>query len=309
MSFVDAHDFSVDLVLRVLGIPASTYYDWRARQAEPSRRAREDAELLAMIDAIRGEHEFAATYGSPRVWLELRNRGVKVGRKRVERIMRVNGRQGAYLRKGWKHGSTRQNPRHTAAPDLLGRDFTATAPNQKWVADLTRILTGEGILWLASVRDAFANKVVGWDSGPRATTELVLSALDYAIWSRDVRDGQLIHHSDKGCQYTAVRFTQRLVDAGIAPSTGSVGDSFDNALAENLWSTLKIELIHWPATTFATRAEAQSALFRYIDGWYNPRRIQQGLDGRSPDEYEAAWHARRHQHRPATLQPEGAGSR
>lgn len=92
---------------------------------------------------------------------------------------------------------------------------------------------------------------------------------------------------DKGCQYTAVRFTQRLLDAGIAPSTGSVGDSFDNALAENLWSTLKIELIHWPATTFATRAEAQSALFRYIDGWYNPRRIQQGLDGRSPDEYEA----------------------
>jgi len=153
-----------------------------------------------MIDAIRGEHEFAATYGSPRVWLKLRRRGVRVSRKRVERIMRVNGRRGAYLRKGWKGGSTKQNPRHTAAPDLLGRDFTATAPNTKWVADLTRILTGEGLLWLASVRDAFANKVVGWDSGPRATTELVVSALDYAIWSRDVRDGQLIHHSDKGCQ-------------------------------------------------------------------------------------------------------------
>ena len=137
MSFVDAHDFSVDLVLRVLGIPASTYYDWRARQAQPSRRAREDAELLAMIDAIRGSHEFAATYGSPRVWLKLRRRGVRVSRKRVERIMRVNGRRGAYLRKGWKQGSTRQNPRHTAAPDLLGRDFTATAPNTKWVADLT----------------------------------------------------------------------------------------------------------------------------------------------------------------------------
>ena len=194
--------------------------------------------------------------------------------------------------RGWKGGSTRQNPHHTAAPDLLGRDFTATAPNTKWVADLTRILTGEGLLWLASVRDAFANKVVGWDSGPRATTELVVSALDYAIWSRDVRDGQLIHHSDKGCQYTSVRFTQRLVDAGIAPSTGGVGDSFDNALAENLWSTLKIELIYWPATTFATRAEAQAALFRYIDGWYNPRRIQAGLDGLSPDEYEAAWQAR-----------------
>ena len=224
MSFVDAHDFSVGLVLRVLGIPASTYYDWRPGGRAPSRRAREDAELLGLIDEIRGESEFAATYGSPRVWLELRNRGVHVGRKRVERIMRVNGRKGAYLRKGWKHGSTRQNPRHTAAPDLLGRDFTAPAPNTKWVADLTRILTGEGVLWLASVRDAFANKVVGWDSGPRVTTELVVSALDYALLSRDVRAGRLIHHSDKGCQYTALRFAKRLVDAGIAPSTGSVGD-------------------------------------------------------------------------------------
>ena len=196
MNFVDAHDFSVDLVLRVLGIPASTYYGWRARRVNPSQRQRDDTELLGLIDEIRGEHEFAATYGSPRVWLELRRRGVRVGRKRVERIMRVNGRQGAYLRRGWKHGSTRQNPHHTAAPDLLGRDFTTVAPNQKWVADLTRILTSEGVLWLASVRDAFSNKVVGWDSGNRATTELVVSALDYALLSRDVHDGQLIHHSD-----------------------------------------------------------------------------------------------------------------
>jgi len=211
MSFVDAHDFSVDLVLRVLGIAASTYYDWRARRTNPGTRARRDAELLGMIDAIRGEHEFAATYGSPRVWLELRRRGVWVSRKRVERIMRVNGRRGAYLRKGWKGGSTKQNPRHTAAPDLLGRDFTATAPNTKWVADLTRILTGEGVLWLASVRDAFANEVVGWDSGPRATTELVVSALDYAIWSRDVRDGQLVHHSD----YAEVCVKPRICGDGL----------------------------------------------------------------------------------------------
>ena len=110
-------------------------------------------------------------------------------------------------------------------------------------------------------------------------------------------------------QYTSVRFTQRLVDAGIAPSTGGVGDSFDNALAENLWSALKIELIYWPATTFATRAEAQAALFRYIDGWYNSRRIQAGLDGLSPDEYEAAWQARQSQPHSATLQPEGAETR
>ena len=164
-------------------------------------------------------------------------------------------------------------------------------------------------MWLASVRDAFSNKVVGWDSGARATTELVLCALDYAILSRDVRDGQLIHHSDKGCQYTSIRFTQRLLDAGIAPSTGGVGDSFDNALSENLWSTIKIELIYWPATTFATRVEAQAALFRYIDGWYNRRRIQAGLAGLSPDQYEATWHARHHHPQTATLQPEGADPR
>lgn len=112
-----------------------------------------------------------------------------------------------------------------------------------------------------------------------------------------------------GCQYTSIRFTQRLLDAGIAPSTGGVGDSFDNALAENLWSTIKVELIYWSTTTFATRAEAQTALFRYIDGWYNPRPIQVGLDGFSPNEYEAAWHTRQHQPQPATLQPEGANPR
>ena len=156
------------------------------------------------------------------------------------------------------------------------------------MADLTRIMTGEGVLWLASARDAFSNRVVGWATAARADTTLVLRALEYGLWSRDVRAGQLIHHSDKGCQYTAVRFTQRLVDAGVAPSTGSVGDSYDNAVAENLWSAIKVELLYWPGTTFATRAQAEAAIFRYIDGWYNPRRIQVGLGGLSPDEYEAA---------------------
>ncbi|HYQ68801.1 IS3 family transposase [Actinophytocola sp.] len=303
MSFIDAHTFSVDLVLRVLGIPPSTYYDWRARQSAPSRRALQDAHLLEMIVKIRTAHEFAGTYGSPRVWLELRRQGVRVGRKRVERIMREHGLAGAFLRKGWKGGSTRQNPRHTAAPDLVDRQFDADEPNRLWVADLTRIMTGEGVLWLASIRDAFSNKVVGWATAARADTELVLSALGYALRSRDVRDGQLTHHSDKGCQYTALRFTQRLTDAGIAPSTGSVGDSFDNALAENLWSTLKTELIYWPATTFTTRAEAEAAILRYIDGWYNPRRIQEGLGGLSPDEFEQTRHIRQ-QTRPATLPAE-----
>ena len=290
MSFIDAHDFPAGLVLRVLGIPESTYYDWRARRASPSRRELDDAALLEQILKVRSVNEFAATYGSPRVWLELRRQGVRVGRKRIERLMREHGLQGAHLRRGWKHGSTRQNPNHTAAPDLVDRDFRAEAPNRLWVADLTRLVTGEGALWLASVRDAFANRIVGWATDPRATTALVLTALNHALRSRDVRAGELIHHSDKGAQYTALRFTQRLVDAGVAPSTGSTGDSFDNALAENLWSTIKIELVYWPGTTFATRAEAEHALIRYIDGWYNPRRIQAGLDGLSPDEYEDAYH-------------------
>jgi len=161
MSFLSAHDFPVGLVLRVLGIPASTYYDWPARQAAPSRHALDDEALLEQITKVRSVNEFAATYGSPRVWLELRRQGVRVGRKRVERLMREHGLAGAHLRRGWKHGSTRQDPRHRAAPDLGERDVRVTAPNRLWVADLTRIVTGEGVLWLASIRDAFANRIVG----------------------------------------------------------------------------------------------------------------------------------------------------
>ena len=189
MSFIAAHDFPAGLVLRVLGMAESSYYDRRARKVTPSRRELDDAVLLEQICKIRTAHEFAATYGSPRVWLELRRQGVRVGRKRVERLMRTHGLQGAHLRRGWKGGSTRQNPHHTAAPDLVERDFRASGPNRLWVADLTRILTGEGVVWLASVRDAFANRIVGWATDPRATTTLVLTALNHALRPRDVRAG------------------------------------------------------------------------------------------------------------------------
>jgi putative transposase len=154
MSFIDAHDFPAGLVLRVLDVAESTYDDWRARRMSPSRRELDDAALLEQILKLRDAHEFAATYGSPRVSLELRRQGVRVGRKRVERLMRTHGLQGAHLRRGWRHGSTRQNPQHTAAPDLVERDFRAEAPNRLWVADLTRLVTGEGVLWLATVRGA-----------------------------------------------------------------------------------------------------------------------------------------------------------
>jgi putative transposase len=205
--------------------------------------------------------------------------------------VRAHGLQGAFLRKRWRC-STRQDPRAVPAPDLVNRDFTAPAPNRLWVADLSRIPTGQGPLWLASVRDAFSRRIVGWKTSDRANTDLVLGALEYGLWGRpgnaDPAQPRLIHHSDRGAQYTAVRFTQRLQDAGAQPSMGSVGDSYDNALAENFFSTLKLELVY--RTSFRTREDAELELFRYIDGWYNPHRIQRRLGWRSPDEYEADYY-------------------
>jgi putative transposase len=291
MSFVTKHRdrFGVELILRVLGIAVSTFYGWVAQQRDPSKRHRDDQ---ALIDRIRGIHDRSGqTYGAPRVHAQLRRDGVRVSRKRVERLMRAHGLQGAFLRKRWRC-STRQNPRATPAPDLVDRNFTAAAPNRLWVADISRIPTGEGPLWLASVRDAFSRRIVGWKVSDRADTDLVLGALEYALWGRgldgDPAQRRLIHHSDRGAQYTAIRFTQRLADAGIRPSMGSVGDSFDNALAENFFSTLKVELVY--RTSFRTREEAELALFGYVDGWYNPHRIQKALGWRSPDEYEADYH-------------------
>jgi transposase InsO family protein len=204
--------------------------------------------------------------------------------------MRAAGLQGAFVRKRWR-GSTRQDPRATPAPDLVNRQFTVAEPNRLWVADISRIPTGEGPLWLASVRDAFSRRIVGWKSSDRADTDLVLGALEYAIWGRDLDSGgdpdldpdrrRLIHHSDKGAQYTAIRFTHRLADAGIAASTGTVGDSYDNALAENFFSALKVERVY--RTSFRTREEADLALFRYIDGWFGTRTASRsGLAGAAP---------------------------
>jgi putative transposase len=292
MSFVAEYRdrFGVEPILRVLEIPTSTFYGWLAQQRRPCQRRRDDQVLLGKIRAVH--RRSGGTYGAPKVHAQLRRDGVQVSRKRVERLMRTHGLQGAFLRKRWRCCSTRQDPKAIPAPDLVNRDFTAPAPNRLWVADLSRIPTGEGPLWLAAVRDAFSRRIVGWKASDRADTDLVLGTLEYALWGRGLDSGpaqrRLIHHSDRGAQYTAIRFTQRLADAGIQPSMGSVGDSFDNALAENFFSTLKVELVY--RTSFRTREEAELELFRYIDGWYNPHRIQRRLGWRSPDEYEADYH-------------------
>jgi transposase InsO family protein len=271
MSFVAEHRdlFGVEPILRVLEIPTSTFYGWLAQQRHPCQHRRQD-ELLA--GKIRAVHQRSGgTYGAPRVHAQLRRDGIRTSRKRVERLMATHDLQGAFRRKRWRC-STRQDPTATPAPDLVNRDFTAPAPNRLWVADISRIPTGEGALWLASIRDAFSRRIVGWKASDRADTELVLGALEYAIWGRgldgagDPAQRRLVHHSDRGAQYTAIRFTQRLADAGIQPSMGSVGDSLDNALAENFFSTLKIERVY--RTSYRTREQAELDLFRYIDGWF-----------------------------------------
>jgi putative transposase len=295
--------FGVEPILRVINIRTSTYYGWVKRQTDPCERTIIDQSLLTEITAV---HERSGgTYGAPRVHATLARRGIRVGRKRVERLMRTHRLQGAFLRRKWRIPSTRRDPRATPAPDLVNRQFTAPAPDRLWVADATRIPVGEGVLWLAAVRDAFSNRIVGWKTSDRCDTDLILGALEYGIWSRQVRDGQLIHHSDRGSNYTSFRFANRLSDNGILPSMGSVGDSYDNALMENFWSTLKIELVY--RRTWRTRDQAENAIFGYIDGWYNTERIQKDLGWLSPDEYEAAWYAQ--QANPATVELEPAGDR
>ncbi|MGW3828133.1 IS3 family transposase, partial [Streptomyces sp. NPDC005071] len=222
-----------------------------------------------------------------------------VGRKRVERLMRQAGLAGISPRRG--KSFTRRDPDAELAPDLVQRDFTAHAPNRLWVTDLTMVSTLEGPLWLSAIRDAFSRRVVAWETSARADADLVLTSLEYALASREVTPGELVHHADHGTQYTSIKLTTRLVRAGIQASMGSVGDSFDNALAENLWMLVKTECIR--GRTFDTRAEANLALFEYIDGFYNPRRIQKRLGYLSPIEFEEKHYASQAATEPVNLKP------
>ncbi|WP_327280710.1 IS3 family transposase [Streptomyces sp. NBC_01205] len=275
----------VEPVLRELNIPSTTYYRWRQAETEPCERHRRDAELTSKIRQVHDES--GGIYGSPRVHAVLKREGTRVGRKRVERLMRQAGLAGISPRRS--KSFTRRDPDADLAPDLVQRDFTASGPNRLWVTDLTMITTLEGPLWLSAIRDAFSRRVVAWETSARADADLVLTTLEYALASREATPGELIHHADHGCQYTSVKLTTRLVRAGIQASMGSVGDSFDNALAENLWMLIKTEGVR--GRTFATRAEANLALFEYIDGFYNPRRIQKRLGYLSPIEYEEKHYA------------------
>jgi putative transposase len=235
---------------------------------------------------IREIHEKSkGTYGVPRIHAELADEGVHVGRKRVARLMRAENLRGVSRRKVLHTTQRKQNAR--PAPDLVQRNFSASAPNRLWVADITYVATWTGWLYLAVVVDVWSRKVVGWAMSTHLRTILVLDALQMAVQQRRPED--VIHHSDQGSQYTSVAFGQRCRNAGVRPSMGSVGDCYDNAMCESFFATLECELLD--RNTFHNPTEARQAVFTFIEGWYNPERRHSALDYLSPNRYEAL-HAR-----------------
>jgi putative transposase len=266
----------VATLCRVLGVSPSGYWAWHSRQ--PSPRMRADTELSQRITAIHKRSR--GTYGSPRVHAQLRAEGVRCGRKRVARLMRLAGLEGCHRRRFVV--TTRPKATATPAPDLVNRVFQTEAPDRLYVADITYIDTDEGFLYLGAVEDAFS-RVVGWSMAEHLRTELVLRALDMAIWNRQPDPG-VIHHSDHGSQYTSIAFGKRCRQAGVVPSMGTVGDCFDNAMAESFFASLECELLD--RCHFTTRDEARLAVFDYIEVFYNRERLHSSLGYLSPAEFE-----------------------
>jgi putative transposase len=261
---------------RVLDVSASGYYAWVKRPL--SRRRREDG---AVLEQIRHWHQASrGTYGAPRIHRDLRAAGVRVGRKRVARLLQAAGLRGVSRRR-WITTTVRA-PRARPAPDLVQRQFAAPGPNRLWVADITYVPTAATTLYLAVVLDVWSRRVIGWAMATALRTELVLAALNMAIAQR--RPHGLIHHSDQGCQYTAVAFGARCRTAGVRPSMGSVGDCYDNALCESFFATLECELLD--RVRFATPAAARLGVFDFIEGWYNLHRRHSSLDYESPMVFE-----------------------
>jgi putative transposase len=269
--------YPVVRLCRVLGVSPSGYWAWRKRG--PSARARADAQLAGRMVTIHQASR--GTYGVPRMHAELATAGTHCGRKRIARLMRQAGLAGCHRRRAFH--TTQRDPVAEPAPDLVQRTFTASAPNQLWIADITYVPTWEGFLYLAVVLDVFSRRVVGWSMADHLRTELVVGALEMAVWNRRPGEG-LIHHSDHGCQYTSLAFGQRCQAVGIRCSMGSVGDCYDNAMAESFFATLECELLAGQA--FRTHAQARTALFEYIEGFYNRQRRHSALGYLSPDAYE-----------------------
>jgi putative transposase len=268
----------VSRLARVLGVARAGYYAWSSRPA--SVRTLADRALTEQIRQIHARSR--GTYGAPRVHAELRlGLDLQVGRKRVARLMRAAGLQGCHRRR--RHGLTRRDPQAVPAPDLVQRNFAPPAPDRLWVADITQQRTGEGWLYLAVILDAFSRRVVGWSMAEHLRTELVLDALDMAISQRQPAPG-LVCHSDHGCQYTSFAYGRRLAASELVASMGTVGDALDNAVAESFFATLECELLDrypWP-----TRTGLRTAIFDFIEVFYNRQRRHSTLDYHPPAAYE-----------------------
>ena len=276
--FIDAEkaNYPVSLLCRVLKVSRSGYYAWLYRS--PARRSVEDRSLT---ERIREVHESSRrTYGYPRVHAELNALGVQCGRRRVARLMREDGLHGCM--RGKRRSTTRRDEHSPPAPDLVERCFVAARPDRLWLADITYLPTRQGFLYLAFILDACSRRIVGWAMANHLRAELVTEALEMAIWRRDPAGG-LIHHSDRGTQYTALSFGERLQEAGIFPSMGRVGSALDNAMAESFVSTLKAEM---DERLFDSREEARTAAFDYMEGFYNTSRRHSSIGYMSPAEYE-----------------------
>ena len=287
VSFIDQErdEYGVEPICRQLPIAPSTYYEAKARERDPSRlpaRAKRDAELRESIERVWGEN--FGVYGVRKVWLQIRREGEPVARCTVERLMRQMGLEG--VRRGQKYKTTIPDTAAHRPPDLVQRNFTAERPNQIWVADLTYVVTWSGFVYVAFITDVFSRKIVGWRVSSSLRSDLALDALEQALHAREDLGG-LVHHSDRGVQYVSIRYTERLADEGIEPSVGSVGDSYDNALAETIHGLYKTEVIR-KRGPWRSLEDVEFATLEWVD-WFNHRRLLGSIGDVPPAEFEAMY--------------------
>lgn len=297
VAFIDAHrqEYGVEPICRQVPIAPATYYERKARQADPTRlpaRAQRDARLVPEIERVWRENH--AVYGAKKVWKQLNRERIPVARCTVARLMAQLGLRGVV--RGAKTRTTLPEPAAAHAHDLVARNFTVTRPNALWVSDLTYVATWRGFAYVAFVIDAFARRIVGWRVSNSLRSDLALDALEQALYDRET-DGRLIHHSDRGTQYLSIRYTERVAEAGIELSVGSRGDSYDNALAESIIGLYKAEVIRRRGPWHGLE-DVEFATLEWV-AWFNTRRLLEPLGHVPPAEYEAAYYRR--QATPAAL--------
>jgi transposase InsO family protein len=288
VSFISDHraEYGVESICANLPIAPSTFYEHKAREADPNRlpdRAKRDLELC--VDIQRVWEENFQVYGARKVWRQMNREDIEVARCTVERLMKHLGIEGA--RRGRSCRTTIVDNAAERPADLVQRQFVADRPNQLWVADITYVATWSGFAYVAFVTDVFARRIVGWRVARSMRTDLVLDALEQALWSRRDAEG-VIHHSDRGSQYLSIRYTERLAEAGVESSVGSTGDSFDNALAETINGLYKTEIIHRRGP-WRTVDDVEYATLEWVD-WFNHRRLLEPIGNIPPAELELAYY-------------------